>query len=122
GIKQVRSSAKPVLQLKMLPHKARGRHEPSAVLQFQYADYLLPLNLTQAQTELSDNGASVFIQRDRAAETAALEQLLQLELLQLPTLAPPYNEQAVFGVGEGPDNPLLWQPLLDALPQLEQQG
>ena len=122
GIKQVRSSAKPVLQLKMLPHKARGRHEPSAVLQFQYADYLLPLNLTQAQTELSDNGASVFIQRDRAAETAALEQLLQLELLQLPTLAPPYNEQAVFGVGEGPDNPLLWQPLLDALPRLEQQG
>ena len=122
GIKQVRSSAKPVLQLKMLPHEARGRHEPSAVLQFQYADYLLPLNLTQAQTELSDDGTTIFIQRDRAAETAALEQLLQLELLQLPTLAPPYNEQTVFGVGEGPDNPLLWQPLLDALPQLEQQG
>lgn len=122
GIRQVRTTAKPVLQLKMLPHKARARNEPTAVLQFQYGSYLLPLNLQQAQTELTDNDNSVFIKRDRASETAALEQLLQLELLQLPALPPPHSEQSGFGVGEGPDNPLLWQPLLDALPLLEQQG
>lgn len=122
GLKQVNTAAKPVLQLKMLPHKARGRSEPTALLQFQYGNYLLPLNLMQAQAELNDNNQSVFIKRDRPAETAALEQLLALELVQLPALPAPYAEHSAFGVGEGPDNPLLWQPLLDALPTLEQQG
>uniref|UniRef100_A0A486XGN1 COG0553: Superfamily II DNA/RNA helicases, SNF2 family n=1 Tax=Rheinheimera sp. BAL341 TaxID=1708203 RepID=A0A486XGN1_9GAMM len=122
GIKQVRSAAKPVLQLKMLPHKHRGRNEPTAVLQFQYGSYLLPLDLFQAQTEINENGNTIFIQRDRSSETAALEQLLQLDLLQLPPLPAPFQDLSGFGVGDGPDNPLLWQPLLDALPQLEQQG
>ncbi|MDR6982212.1 hypothetical protein J2X32_000820 [Rheinheimera pacifica] len=122
GLKQISSTPRPVLQLKMLPHKAKSRSEPTAVLQFQYASYLLPLNLTQAQTELVQDNTTIFIKRHRATETSALEQLLQLELLQLPALPPPYSEQSAFGVGEGPDNPLLWQPLLDALPQLEQQG
>jgi hypothetical protein len=122
GIKQVRTTAKPVLQLKMLPHKNRGRNEPTAALQFQYGAYLLPLDLFQAQTEINENGNTVFIQRDRAGETAALEQLLQLELLQLPPLPAPFQELSSFGVGDGPYNPLLWQPLLDAQPQLEQQG
>ena len=122
GLKQISSTPRPVLQLKMLPHKAKGRSEPTAVLQFQYASYLLPLNLTQAQTELVQDNTTVFVKRQRATETSALEQLLQLDLLQLPPLPPPYSEQSAFGVGEGPDNPLLWQPLLDALPQLEQQG
>jgi hypothetical protein len=122
GLKQVNTPPKPVLQLKMLPHKAKGRSEPTAVLQFQYADYLLPLDLNRAQTELQLDNSTIFIKRHRATETTALEQLLQLELLQLPPLPPPYAEQSAFAVGEGPDNPLLWQPLLDALPTLEQQG
>src|SRR5690606_26190859 len=60
--------------------------------------------------------------RNRSIEVTALEQLLALQLIQLPQLAPPYSEHSGFGVGEGPDNPTLWQPLLDALPTLEQQG
>jgi superfamily II DNA or RNA helicase len=122
GLKQVRSRAKPVLQLKMLPHKSRGRSEPAAILQFQYASHLLPLNLQDAQTELQQADTTVFVKRDRATEIAALEQLLALDLVQLPALAAPYTELSAFGVGDGPDNPLLWQPLLDALPKLEQQG
>ena len=122
GLTQVRSRAKPVLQLKMLPHKSRGRAEPTAILQFQYDSHLLPLNLHSAQTELQQGNETIFVKRDRAGEVAALEQLLALELTQLPTLAPPYSDLSAFGVGEGPDNPLLWQPLLDALPQLAQQG
>ena len=122
GLKQVTASAKPVLQLKMLPHKARGRAEPTAILQFQYGNYLLPLNLNDAQTELLHDDNTVFVKRERATEITALEQLIALELVQLPPLSPPYAELSAFGVGEGPDNPLLWQPLLDALPQLEQQG
>jgi superfamily II DNA or RNA helicase len=122
GLKHIDTAPKPVLQLKMLQHTVRGRSEPTAVLQFQYGNYLLPLNLTQAQTELQQATVSVFIKRDRAVEIAALEQLLALELVQLPPLPAPYTEQSAFAVGAGPDNPLLWQPLLEALPQLEQQG
>ncbi|MDP5137110.1 DEAD/DEAH box helicase [Rheinheimera baltica] len=122
GLKQIKAKPRPVLQLKMLPQKSRGRNEPTAVLQFQYDNYLLPLDLTQAQTELKQDGDTIFVKRDRSSETHALEQLLVLELVQLPPLAAPYTDQCGFGVGEGPDNPLLWQPLLDALPELEQQG
>ncbi|MDP5189300.1 DEAD/DEAH box helicase [Rheinheimera baltica] len=122
GLKQIKAKPRPVLQLKMLPQKSRGRNEPTAVLQFQYDNYLLPLDLTQAQTELKQDGDTIFVKRDRSSETQALEQLLALELVQLPPLAAPYADQCGFGVGEGPDNPLLWQPLLDALPELEQQG
>lgn len=122
GLKQVKSRPRPVLQLKMLPHKAKGRSEPTAVLQFQYAGYLLPLDLNQAQTELEQDGVTVFVKRDRSTEIAALEQLVEVELQKLPALPAPYTEHSAFGVGDGPDNPLLWQPLLDALPQLEQQG
>ncbi|MEH8019660.1 MULTISPECIES: DEAD/DEAH box helicase [Rheinheimera] len=122
GLKQVKTKPRPVLQLKMLPHKVRGRSEPTAILQFQYESYLLPLNLTAAQTELQQDGITVFVKRNRTTEVTALEHLLALQLIQLPQLAPPYSEHSGFGVGEGPDNPTLWQPLLDALPTLEQQG
>lgn len=122
GLRQVKVRPKPVLQLKMLPHKARGRSEPTALLQFQYQHFLLPLNLQQAQTELLQEHETVFISRDRSAEIDALEQLLALELIQLPPLPAPFSEQTGFAVGEGPDNPLLWQPLLDKLPELQQQG
>ena len=122
GLRQIEETAKPVLQLKMLPHQLKQRSEPTAILQFQYGDYLLPLNLNQPQTELRDGDDTLFIKRQRSSETAALEQLIELGLQQLPALPEPLQEHAAFHAGEGPDNPLLWQPLLDALPQLEQQG
>ncbi|GAB2917028.1 DEAD/DEAH box helicase [Rheinheimera gaetbuli] len=122
GIKHITAAPRPVLQLKMLAHKAKGRSEPTALLQFQYQNHLLPLDLFTAQTELNLNGQQLFIRRDRAAETTAVEQLLHFELVQLPALPEPYQQHSAFATAEGPDNPLLWQPLLDAVPDLIARG
>jgi superfamily II DNA or RNA helicase len=122
GVKQITSDAKPVLQLKMLALQPKQRREPIAILQFNYANYVLPLNLTQPQTEQFDGEDTVFIKRSRAIEVEALEQLIAFDLQQVDIKTAPWTEQSCFNAGAGPDNPMLWQPLLDALPQLEQQG
>ncbi|MBU2113833.1 MAG: DEAD/DEAH box helicase [Gammaproteobacteria bacterium] len=122
GIKHITAPPRPVLQLKMLPHKTNGRAEPTALLQFQYDSHLLPLDLFSAQTELSSGTQQIFIRRDRATETAALEQLIGFDLVQLAALPEPYQQHSAFGCAAGPDNPLLWQPLLEALDQLVAQG
>lgn len=132
----------PVLQLLMQAKKTATQKVPTARLGFAYGDFVLPLDLRQSQTEVKTPGRTVFIKRSRALETTALETLLEYGLaLQVESdaqelsVAEPAVEgqltpqhirqqwqQASFGVGEGPDNPQLWQPLLQALPDLANDG
>lgn len=109
----------PVLQLRQWPVLAVGK-VAAARLSFAYAEHLLPLDLSQSQTEISRTGRTVFIKRQRAVETAALERLLALGLVELSQ--PDDPEPSLFGVGDGPENPQLWQPLLQSLPDLMADG
>lgn len=105
GIARVEVEPIPVLQLR----------QHAAWLWFDYAGHRLPLDLTTEQTELVTDGETVFIRRHRAIETQALEQLVDLGLVQA---AEPHQ----LDTGDGPDNPLLWQPLLEFLPELRREG
>ncbi|WP_235357324.1 DEAD/DEAH box helicase [Arsukibacterium sp. MJ3] len=122
GVEQINVQPTPVLQLKMLPRLNKGRQEPVALLSFDYAKQRLPLDLQASQTEVQQDQQTYFVKRHRATETAALELLLDLQLLSLPPLAAPHQQQAAFGVGDGPDNPELWQPLLQQLDSLRDDG
>lgn len=122
GIRQIGTAPRAVLQLTMLPRKVRGAKQPVALLQFQYENHLLPLDLYSAQTELHTATEHLFIRRDRRSETAALEQLTHYGLVQSEPLPEPHQQHSAFIMPDGPENPLLWQPLLEALPELEQQG
>ena len=116
GVRRLEPTPQPILQLKM--HRMGERRLPIALLTFDYAGYRLPLDLNQAQTELVRDGETLFIKRQRSVEVDALEQLLAVGLTQQTS----DSQQALFGVGEGPDNPELWQPLLQHLPDLQKQG
>lgn len=122
GITQLDTLPQPILQLKMLPHQPNGTNMPTALLSMAYGPYVLPLDLQQHQTTLKLPEQVVFIKRQRQAEIAALETLTELGLVQLSGQTEELTGKAVFYTGEGPDNPQLWQPLLDALPQLQAQG
>ncbi|MBM32960.1 MAG: DNA helicase [Rheinheimera sp.] len=122
GVEQINVEPTPVLQLKMLSRHSKGRQEPVALLSFDYDKQRLPLDLQALQTEVQQGSRTYFVKRHRASETAALEVLLELELLSLPTLPAPNEQQAAFGVGDGPDNPELWQPLLQQLDSLRDDG
>ena len=121
AIKQVDVVPTPVLGLQMRIHQPQQAARPTAVLWFDYAGHRLPLDLKQAQTELIEAEQSLFIKRHRQCEVAALEQLLQLGLVDC-SLPAPANKLSAYGIGDGPDNPELWQPLLDALVELTAQG
>jgi len=118
AIQKLELQAIPVLQLQLMPQR---QAQPKAVarLQMQYGEYRLPLSLQQAQTQLQQGNKTLFIRRDRTLETAVLNRLTQLGLR---AVADKEHAFAWFDCGEGPDNPLLWQPLLDAVPELLQQG
>ncbi len=122
GVEQINVKPTPVLQLKMLPRHSKGRQEPVALLSFDYDKQRLPLDLQASQTEVQQSSRTFFVKRHRASETAALEVLLELDLLSLPPLPAPNERQAAFGVGDGPDNPELWQPLLQQLDSLRDDG
>lgn len=117
ALERLEISPVPVLQLLMQAQQG-GAKKPTAQLGFAYGDFVLPLDLQQAQHEVKEPHRTVFIKRSRADETQALEQLLSYGLVALPEQAQP----VLFGVGEGPDNPELWQPLLQAVPDLTAQG
>ena len=116
AVRRLEPTPAPILQLKM--QQIGERREPIAVLAFDYAGFRLPLDLTQAQTELTRDGETIFIKRQRNTEVSALEALIGLGLTQQTSS----GTHATFGVGDGPDNPQLWQPLLQQLPELKQQG
>ena len=108
----------PLLQLKQWP-TATGS-VAAARLGFYYADHWLPLDLQQSQTEITTAGCTVFIKRDRASETSAVERLLGFGLVQVDAIAE--FKQGLFGIGAGPEEPQLWQPLLQAFPELIAEG
>jgi len=118
AIQKLELKAQPVLQLQL---QSQRQKQPQAVakLLMQYGDYRLPLALQQAQTQLQQGDKTLFIRRDRTLETAVLNQLIQYGLRAVADKDQPF---AWFDCGDGPDNPLLWQPLLNALPELQQQG
>ena len=95
--------------------------EKPNILAFDYGAHRLPLNLQQRQTEIVTAAQSIFVLRQRGVEVTALEQLLALGLVSCE-LPAPANTLSAFSIGEGPDNPELWQPLLEALPELRQRG
>lgn len=111
----------PVLALQMRVQQPKMPARPVAILAFDYGAHRLPLNLQQRQTEIVTAAQSIFVLRQRGVEVAALEQLLALGLVSCE-LPAPANTLSAFSIGEGPDNPELWQPLLEALPELRQQG
>ncbi len=121
AVQQVAVKPTPVLALQMRVQQANMPARPTALLYFDYAGQRLPLNLSEAQTEVILPEQSLFIKRQRATETAALEQLIALGLVECALPAPAHNLSA-YSIGDGPDNPELWQPLLDALDDLRQQG
>ncbi|WP_445425980.1 DEAD/DEAH box helicase [Alishewanella sp. HL-SH06] len=121
AVQQVTVAPTPVLALQMRVQQANAAARPTALLYFDYAGQRLPLDLKQAQTEISLPDQTLFIKRQRENEVAALEQLLALGLVSCE-LAPPAERLAAFDVGDGPDNPELWQPLLAELDTLQQQG
>ena len=121
AVQQLSVAPTPVLALQMRVQQPKMAARPTAVLYFDYAGHRLPLDLTQAQTELIQPEQSVFIKRHRSTELNALEQLLQLGLVDYP-LPSPANHLSAYGIGDGPDNPELWQPLLDRLDELKAQG
>lgn len=121
AIQQLTVKPTPVLALQMRVQQPDTPAKPTAVLYFDYAGHRLPLDLKQAQTELIAPEQSIFIKRHRSTELAALEQLLQLGLVDCP-LPAPANKLSAYGIGDGPDNPELWQPLLDRLDELKALG
>lgn len=121
AVQQLTVKPVPVLVLQMRVQQPKMPAKPTAILYFDYAEHRLPLDLQQAQAEIVQPEQSVFVKRHRASEVQALEKLLQLELVSC-VLPPPANTLSAFGVGDGPDNPQLWQPLLDELDDLRQQG
>ncbi|MDX3774157.1 DEAD/DEAH box helicase [Chromatiaceae bacterium AAb-1] len=117
GIYHLDVQPTPVLQLQMQP-APDGRKMPVALLSMLYGPHHLPLNLQQHQVVIEQQDNTVFIKRRRQTEAAALETLTSLGLVMQPTSA----TTPVFDTGEGPDNPQLWQPVLDALPELTSAG
>lgn len=105
GLARVEAEPKPVLQLR----------QQQAALWFDYDGHRLPLDLTSHQSEVDTADGKVFIRRQRALETRALERLVNLGLVQAGAVH-------LFDTGSGPDDPLLWQPLLEALPELRRDG
>ena len=113
GLSRVEVDAIPVLKL----GQSASGHD-CAVLSFDYGGHRLPLDLSAHQTEIQQDGERIFIKRQRAIEVQALERLIDLGLVQTDAA----KDQASFGTGDGPDNPLLWQQLLQALPELRAAG
>lgn len=105
GLARVEAEPKPVLQLR----------QQQAALWFDYDGHRLPLDLTSHQSEVDTADGKVFIRRQRALETRALERLVNLGLVQAGAVH-------LFDTGSGPEDPLLWQPLLEALPDLRRDG
>lgn len=121
AIQQLTVKPTPVLALQMRVQQPKMPARPTALLYFDYGGHRLSLDLKQAQTELLQPEQSIFIKRHRSTELNALEQLLQLGLVDCP-LPAPANKLSAYGIGEGPDNPELWQPLLDRLDEFKTQG
>ncbi len=113
GLSRVEADAVPVLKL---GQSDTGQDE--AILAFDYGSHRLALDLSAHQTEIQQGNERIFIKRQRAIEVQAVEQLTELGLVQTA----PAKDPARFGTGEGPDNPLLWQQLLQALPELRASG
>ena len=113
GLSRIEADAIPVLKL----GQTDAGHD-RALLSFDYGGHRLMLDLSAHQTEIQHNGERVFIKRQRHIEVQALEQLTDLGLVQLDAA----KDKASFGTGDGPDNPLLWQQLLQALPELRAAG
>lgn len=113
GLSRVEADAVPVLKL---GQSDAGQDE--AILAFDYGSHRLALDLSAHQTEIQQGNERIFIKRQRAIEVQAVEQLTELGLVQTA----PAKDPARFGTGEGPDNPLLWQQLLQALPELRAAG
>ena len=122
AVQKIESKPAPVLQLKLLTQKNKVS-KAVAVLQMAYGPHLLPLDLQQSQTQLQLDNQTVFVRRDRDSEIKALETLSQYGLRSAPVEQADLSATgAYFDCGEGPENPLLWQPLLQAIPELKQQG
>jgi superfamily II DNA or RNA helicase len=119
ALQKIESKPVPVLTLKLLAQKNKVS-KAVAVLQMAYGPYLLPLDLQQTQTQLQLDDQTVFIRRHRDSEISALEKMSEYGLRCLPEA--PSADGNYFDCGEGPENPLLWQPLLQAVPELKQQG
>lgn len=105
GLARIEAEPVPVLLLR----------QQQAALWFDYDGHRLALDLTSHQSEVDTPDGKVFVRRQRAVETAALEQLVEFGLVQA-------DAAHLFNTGTGPDDPLLWQPLLEALPALRRQG
>lgn len=121
AVQQIIETPVPVLALQMRVQQPKMPARPTAVLSFDYGGHRLPLALKHAQTELVTAECSIFIKRQRSTELAALERILALGLVDCP-LPSPDNQLSAYGIGDGPDNPELWQPLLDSLEELRTQG
>lgn len=113
GLSRVEADAVPVLKLGQ-----SDSGQDQAILAFDYGSHRLALDLTAHQSEIQQGAERIFIKRQRAIEVQAVEQLTELGLVQTA----PDKDPARFGTGEGPDNPLLWQQLLQALPELRDAG
>jgi len=113
GLSRVEADAVPVLKL---GQSETGQDQ--AILAFDYGPHRLALDLSAHQTEIQQGNERIFIKRQRGIEVQAVEQLTGLGLVQCA----PDKDPARFGTGEGPDNPLLWQQLLQALPELRAAG
>lgn len=112
GLSRIETEPQVILKLGL---DEQGRE--MAWLGFDYGGHRLPLDLFSHQTEVQLESGKVFIKRQRPLESRALEQLVALGLVQRHA-----RQQAYFDAGDGPDNPLLWQPLLQALPELRAAG
>ncbi len=112
GLQRLEAEAIPLLRLLQ-----NDSGQDIAELWFDYGGHRLALNLSAHQSEIEHQGERIFIRRQRNLEVQALEQLTALGLVQL-------NSQHIhqFCTGEGPDNPLLWQQLLQALDDLRARG
>ncbi len=121
AVQKIDSKPVPVLQLKLLTEKNKVSKAVAAV-QMAYGPHSLPLDLQQSQTQLQLDNQIVFIRRDRDSELKALETLTSYGLRLLPAESLPAADATLLDCGEGPENPLLWQPLLQAIPDLKQQG
>ncbi len=121
AVDRIDQDAVVVLMLRLQALSPQAAPQPVVELAFDYAGHRLALDLQSSQTELMIEGRQHFVKRQRARETAAVEQLVALGLTLL-TEMPAVHSASLFSVGAGPDDPRLWQPLLDALPSLRQQG
>ncbi len=122
AVRQISVAPVPVLQLTMYKSKPGAVAKPLALLNFDYAGQLLPYSATEAQSEVTSPEGTLFIRRDRHAEIAVIERLLGLDLVEAAQRPEADQQLSAFDVGSGPDNPELWQPLLDAQEELRGAG